>query len=98
LLTGGLQKITYPMKSLRILIVAGLTGLMLAACASTQKKADEFDEHGMKIEYVYYTPTGSNIPVRVRKDQMQTSESETNASQEALRKAQRDGTRQPKGS
>ena len=84
------------MTHLRILPPAILIISTLAGCTSPGKVAEETDANGKKIEYVYYTPTGSNIPVKIRKDQLQTSEAETTADQAALRKVMQMGTKQDK--
>jgi hypothetical protein len=72
---------------------------LLAACAltflgcATPKKAAEVDANGKPIEYVYYTPTGSNVPVKIRKDQLAASDS--GRDQEALRRIQDQAGRTP---
>ncbi|HVZ63261.1 MAG TPA: hypothetical protein VG936_01645 [Lacunisphaera sp.] len=69
---------------------------LLVGCAAPTKTADKSkDPH--ESEYVYYTPVGSNIPVRIRKDLLQSSAAETSSDQEALRTLQRKGQRSPKG-
>lgn len=77
----------------RILIVLALA--TLAGCKSTPKEA-EVDANGNKIEYVYYTPTGSSIPVRIRKDQMKPTEEESKQGQETFKQIQQRGVRPPK--
>lgn len=64
----------------------------LTSCATRAKAAEEKDANGKKIEYVYYTPTGSNLPIRVRKDQVTSSDSETTAAQKALTDLQRESS------
>ena len=59
------------------------------------------DANGKKIEYVYITPTGSNMPVRIRKDQAQSSDKETTDNQQALSRLLQQSSRpdkQPGGS
>lgn len=68
----------------------------LTGCNTTPKKV-ELDENGKPVEYVTYTPTGSRLPVRVRKDQMKTQESQTARDQQALKEAQQRGGRVPSG-
>ena len=74
---------------------------LLAVCVfsffgcATPKKVAEVDANGKKIEYVYYTPVGSNIPVRVRKDQVQSNPVETERDQEALRRIEQLSARTP---
>ncbi|HVU31857.1 MAG TPA: hypothetical protein VHE61_00385 [Opitutaceae bacterium] len=78
-----------------------LIGVILACassgCATSAKPAEETDANGRKIEYVYYTPVGTNIPVRIRKDQLQASDQETAADQKTLRDILRKGRTQPSG-
>ncbi len=78
------------MKLIRIVPVCLLLALTLTSCATPAKVSDEKDANGKKIEYVYYTPTGSNLPIRVRKDQLTTSQSDTDAAQKELTDLQRE--------
>jgi hypothetical protein len=79
------------MNLIRILPIGFLLLVTLTSCVAPAKKAsEERDANGNKIEYVYYTPTGSNLPIRVRKDQLKTSDSETNAAQKELTDLQRE--------
>jgi hypothetical protein len=78
------------MKFLRALAVSLLLVVMLTSCAAPAKVSEEKDANGKKIEYVYYTPTGSNLPIRVRKDLVTPSDSETAAAQKALTDLQRE--------
>jgi hypothetical protein len=78
------------MKPILILPICFLLLVTLTSCAAPAKVSEEKDANGKKIEYVYYTPTGSNLPIRVRKDQMQTSDSETEAAQKAVTDLQRE--------
>lgn len=73
-----------------------LTLALLAGCATTGTK-EAADPKEKKVEYVYYTPTGSNIAVRIRKDLLQTPDSTTNNDQAVLRDLQIKGQRAPKG-
>lgn len=68
----------------------------LAGCAAPTKTADQ-PKDKKEAEYVYYTPTGSNIPVRVRKSDLASSDAESGEAQEAIRNIQRRGQKQPKG-
>ncbi len=80
-------------------ISLALTFALLCGCkTSAPKKQAEVDEHGNKIEYVYYTPMGSNIPVRVRKDQLKLTEAEEKQAQETFQQIQQRGVRPPKDS
>ena len=64
--------------------------LALTSCVAPTKQAEERDKNGNKIEYVYYTPTGSNVPIRVPRDQVQVSGSDdADAQQRALMAIQR---------
>ncbi len=67
--------------------------LVLAGCATPAK--DPKQASAKKIEYVYYTPTGSNIAIRVPKDQVQTTDEETRQSQEGLATIQQRGMSSP---
>lgn len=69
---------------------------VFAGCAASPKTSAK-PADAKESEYIYYTPTGSNIPVRIRKDQLQASDAETSGDQEAIRNLQRKGQRQPKG-
>jgi len=72
---------------------------LLIACAfsfagcTTPKKAAEVDADGKPIEYVYYTPTGSNIPVKIRKDQLLASDPIRD--QQELRRIQQQAAQTP---
>jgi hypothetical protein len=71
------------------ILAACLLPALAASCAHAPKPA-EVDANGKKIEYVYYTPTGSSIPVRVRRDEMQAPDSQTASDQRALSNLQRE--------
>jgi hypothetical protein len=72
---------------------AHLICLALAGCASERVKAEARKAKEHKDEYVDYYPTGSNIPIKVRKDEAKTSQSETDQAQEVFRTVQRLGQR-----
>ena len=74
----------------RTLPASFLLVVTLTSCAAPTKVSEEKDANGKKIEYVYYPPTGSNLPIRVRKDQLVTPDSETDADQKALLDLQRE--------
>jgi hypothetical protein len=78
------------MNLIRALVFSFLLVLTLTSCAAPTKASEEKDANGKKIEYVYYTPTGSNLPIKVRKDQLTPSDSETAAAQKALTDLQRE--------
>ena len=61
----------------------------LSSCAAPAKVSEEKDANGKKIEYVYYTPTGSSIPIRVRKDQLASTDAEQAAMDNKLEEIQR---------
>src|SRR6478736_302751 len=73
---------------------------LLAICTfsffgcATPKQA-ELDANGKPIEYVWITPTGSNIPVKVRKDQVQTNSTGSSHDQEALRRIEQQSAKTP---
>ncbi len=75
------------MCSRHLIILLPLSCILLSGCAS-QNAQTAGAQSKEKEEYVYYTPTGSNIPVRVRKDQLQASASETDQAQHLLTKIQ----------
>jgi hypothetical protein len=79
-----------PMKHIRTLPAIFLLLVTLTSCVAPAKVSEEKDANGKKIEYVYYTPTGSNLPIKVRKDQMNTSDSETTAAQKEITDLQRE--------
>ncbi len=70
--------------------------LLATGCSSPKKTAEERDANGKKIEYVYITPTGSHVPVKVRKDQLQGGDSATTTDQEALRRLTQQSSRPDK--
>jgi hypothetical protein len=68
-----------------------LMAIALTSCVAPPKESDGKDVNGKKIvEYVYYTPTGSNVPVRVLKEQLKTPDSDAEAQQKALTDLQRE--------
>ncbi len=67
----------------------------LTSCVAPAKESEERDANGKKIEYVYYTPTGSNLPIRVRKADLKTTDKESAASQKLISDAQRMDTVAP---
>jgi type IV pilus biogenesis protein CpaD/CtpE len=70
------------MKTFLVLFLAGTAAAFLSGCAS---KPGQTAGQKDKDEYVYYTPTGSNIPVRVKKSDIQTTASDSQATQDAMR-------------
>jgi hypothetical protein len=73
-----------------VLLVAALT-----SCTVPAKETEERDANGKKIEYVYYTPVGSNIPIRVRKDQLKGTDKDNADAQKFLTDAERLGVQPP---
>ncbi len=84
------------MPKLRTIILGLLIAAGLTSCASDKAKAEAQKAKENSKEYVDYYPTGSNIPIRVRKDQLQTPEERTAQDQKALQDAQTMGSRPPK--
>ena len=82
---------------LRPVILGAIVGLLLTACASERVKAEAKKAKANKDDYVDYYPVGSNLPIRIPRDQAKASDKETEATQEAMRNAQRSGVTQPKG-
>jgi hypothetical protein len=70
-----------------VLLVATLT-----ACVAPAMVSDEKDANGKKIEYAYFTPTGSNVPIRVPKDQLPSSDDDSATSNKAFQDMQRSGS------
>jgi hypothetical protein len=68
---------------------------IVTSCASPAKVSDERDASGDKIEYINYTPSGSNIPIKVRKDSMKSSDSTAAARDKAFTDLQRDAIVRP---
>ncbi len=72
---------------------------LLAACAlafvgcATPQKAAEVDANGKPIEYVWITPTGSHVAVKVRKDQVQSDSVSSSKDQETLRRLEQQGAK-----
>ncbi|HVU16865.1 MAG TPA: hypothetical protein VHD32_08065 [Candidatus Didemnitutus sp.] len=72
------------MRPLLILVVAAS---VLAAGCTTPKTA----KNTTSDEYVDYIPTGSKIPIKVKKSEVQTSATDTATSQEMIREIQSKG-------
>ena len=71
----------------------GLVALsLLSACASERVKEQARKEKANKDQYVDYYPVGSNIPIKVPKDDARVSAQETERTQEIFRDIQRSGT------
>jgi len=76
------------MKPIRTLPAFALLTGLLTSC-TTPTKYPETDANGKKIEYVYITPAGTNIPIKVRKDSVQMSDSDAAAEDKAYTALQR---------
>jgi hypothetical protein len=83
------------MNLIRPLTVGGLLLATLTSCV-TPTKYPEKDANGKKIEYVWFTPVGSNVPIKVRKDQVATSDDESSAMDKELGDIQRGTSGPPK--
>jgi hypothetical protein len=70
-------------------IVFGTAILTVTGCTTAEKQRTETDANGNKVEYVQYTPIGSHIPVKIRKDQLPASARQTTADQSVLQDVQR---------
>jgi hypothetical protein len=82
------------MKLIRNLTAALLFIGTVTSCA-TSTKYPEVDANGKKIEYVLYTPSGSNIPIKVRKDSLQMSDSDSATQDKAYTDWQRNAVVSP---
>jgi hypothetical protein len=83
------------MKIVRTLWSSALLAVTVSSCATPAKVSDDKDANGKKIEYVYYTPSGSNIPIKVRKDSLNMSDSDAAAQDKAYSDLQRDSLVKP---
>jgi hypothetical protein len=73
---------------IRTISAGVLLAVALTSCVAPAK--EEKDANGKKIEYVYYTPTGSSIPIRVPKDSLKLTDSEAASQDKALTDLQRE--------
>jgi hypothetical protein len=83
------------MNRIRTFLASVVLVAVITSCASPAKVSEERDANGNKIEYVYYTPSGSNIPIKVRKDSLKTSDSTAAAQDKAYTDLQRDAIVRP---
>jgi hypothetical protein len=83
------------MKLIHTLFASALLVVTLTSCVAPAKVSDDKDANGKKIEYVYYTPPGSNIPIKVRKDSLNMSDSDAAAQDKAFSDIQRDSVVRP---
>lgn len=82
---------------LAVLLVSGA----FAGCASTDTQTASKKEAAAsgtedKEEYTYVTPTGSWLPVKVKKSAAKPTEKETQDAQDGLSELQRRGAKLPK--
>jgi hypothetical protein len=88
-IVAGYDVVWLTMKFARILVGCSALSVALTSCVAPSKKPDEVDANGKKIEYVWYTPTGSNVPIRVPKDSLKLSDEEAAAQEKDLTDLQR---------
>ena len=69
-----------------------MLSLLLGACATPPKKEAKKDDG----EYVWYTPTGSHIPIKVRKEQLQSTDAEKDEMRARFSDLQQRGSRAPR--
>jgi hypothetical protein len=69
------------MNRIRTLSAGALLVATLTSCATPAKDSKSTDANGKKIEYVYITPTGSNVPVLVAREVANASDNDSAASQ-----------------
>jgi hypothetical protein len=77
-----------PIMNLTRALAAAVLLATLSSCAAPAKVSKDKDANGKKIEYVYYTPTGSSIPIKVRKDLL-TPDADDAAMEKKLEEIQR---------
>ena len=83
------QRLTLPLLAALALSFSGCAG------PSSAPQEAEVDANGNKIEYVWYTPTGSSIPKRVPKSSLTQSDAASTQTQNAMTERQRSGVRSP---
>ena len=83
--------------TLRPVLAGALFGLLLSSCASEAVKAQAKKEKEEKDKYVDYYPTGSNIPIKIPKDDAKTSTAQTDATQDGFRRIQQQNARPETG-
>src|SRR5208282_5520814 len=69
------------MTPVRTLFVGALLVATLASCATPAKDSKSTNANGKKIEYVYVTPTGSNVPILVPRVVATASDDDSASSQ-----------------
>lgn len=84
------------MTKLRLLIPVSIaSALLLSGCASERYKAEMRRQKLEKDKYVDYYPVGSNLPIKVPKDEAKASTDETERAQEVFRDVQKAGVITP---
>jgi hypothetical protein len=73
---------------IRSLFASVLVAVTLTSCVAPPKEGK--DANGKEIEYVYYTPIGSNIPVRVPKASLKLTDSDAASQGKTFTDLQRD--------
>jgi len=68
-----------------------LISVALTGCASERAKAADRKARQDQKDYVDYYPTGSNLPIKVRKEELAALESDSEKQQEMFRRAQSAG-------
>jgi hypothetical protein len=81
------------LRPIRFLFASVMFAVTLTSCVAPPK--DGKDANGKKIEYVYYTPTGSSIPIRVPKDSIQLTDNEAATQDKLLTDLNRDAPINP---
>ena len=79
------------MNKLRPIVLGFLITLLLTGCASERYKAQAKREKELaaKEGYVWYTPVGTNIAIKVPKDEAKASAAETEETEDIFRDLQR---------
>jgi len=80
------------MKPIRTLSACVLLVATLTSCVAPAKQSDGKDANGKQIKYVYYTPIGSNVPIRVPADQVPGGGDESATPNKTLSDMERNGS------
>ena len=76
----------------RTLIAGAILVAALTSCTTPAKDSKSKDANGKEVEYVYITPTGSNVPIRVPKDQVAGASDDSATANKSFTDMQRNGT------
>lgn len=68
--------------------------LYFSGCTTPKKETVELDAKGKPIEYVWITPVGSHIAIKVPKDQAQTGEVDREREKQSIQNVLNRGTKQ----